>query len=362
MMDVIDSMGGCIYQPPILEAVAAKHYNKDVEHLTADERLETIRLADELARASLFIKNSNNKKYHQLKIKLSNDHVQGMTNSYPATMNAAYQMLTQFKAIVTNTAFTPSEGTSFAQTKKTTDHDLGFNKAKWEDRVCSLCGKKGHPPYPEWCTVAKAFNENPSLQSEFKETYLSTSDSDASKPSKRTTSRTASKDKDKQSKSKHSSKTPDSDTKKAIVHLMKAQEQQAKAQEKQAKQFAQLVKRLTPPSSENDSDNNYSSDEDNNLVFTMVEPTARNRRRSKNSRSAKNHRSAHSSSHSRKHATTRRAIPPPSDDDDHSDSSQSDASYSTTGTHSDPPDPGPSWVDVVKRRRHGHDQSNSFTF
>jgi hypothetical protein len=137
-------------------------------------------------------------------------------------MNAAYQMLTQFKAIVTNTTFTPSEGTSFAQTKKTTDHDLGFNKAKWEDRVCSLCGKKGHPPYPEWCTVAKAFNENPSLWSEFKETYLSTSDSEASKPSKRTTSRKAFKDKDKQSKSKHSSKTSDNDTKKAIAHLMKA--------------------------------------------------------------------------------------------------------------------------------------------
>jgi hypothetical protein len=136
---------------------------------------------------------------------------------------------------------------------------------------------------------------------------------------------------------------------------MKAQEKKAKAQEKQAKQFAQLVKRLTHPSSENDSNGNYYDDH----IFTMVKP-ARNRRPSKNRRSAKNPRSAHSSSHSRKHATTRRATPPPSDDDDHSDSSQSDASYSTT--HSDPPDPGPSWVDVVKRRRHGHDQSNSFTF
>jgi hypothetical protein len=164
MMDVIDSMGGCIYQPPILEAVAAKHYNKDVEHLAADKRLETIRLANELAQATLFIKNSNNKKYNQLKIKLSNDHVQGMTNSYPGTMNAAYQMLTQFKAIVTDTAITPSQGTSFAQTKKQSNQDPNqFNKEKWANHECALCGKKGHPPYPKPCSVAKAFEDNPSI-------------------------------------------------------------------------------------------------------------------------------------------------------------------------------------------------------
>jgi hypothetical protein len=52
MMDVIDSMGGCIYQPPILTTVAAKLYNKDVDHLTNDERQETIHLADKLAQAT----------------------------------------------------------------------------------------------------------------------------------------------------------------------------------------------------------------------------------------------------------------------------------------------------------------------
>jgi hypothetical protein len=87
-----------------------------------------------------------------------------MTNSYPGTMNVAYQMLTQFKAIVTDTAITPSQGTSFAQTKKQSDQDPNqFNKEKWADRECALCGKKGHPPYPKHCSVAKAFKDNPSI-------------------------------------------------------------------------------------------------------------------------------------------------------------------------------------------------------
>jgi hypothetical protein len=104
---------------------------------------------------------------------------------------------------------------------------------------------------------------------EFKETYLSTSDSGSDKSSrhKRTKARKPSKDTSSKSKSK-------STTKEAIVHLLKTQE-------KQAKQFAQLVKRLTPPSSENDSDDSYSSNEDDDHVFTMVETPARHRRSSK---------------------------------------------------------------------------------
>jgi hypothetical protein len=129
-------------------------------------------------------------------------------------MNAAYQMLTQFKAIVTDTAITPSQGTSFAQTKKQSDQDPNqFKKEKWADHECALCGKKGHPPYPKHCSVAKAFEDNPSIRSEFKETYLSTSNSSSDKSSrqKRTKARKPSKDKSSKSKSK-------STTKEAIVH------------------------------------------------------------------------------------------------------------------------------------------------
>jgi hypothetical protein len=267
-------------------------------------------------------------------------------------MNAAYQMLTQFKAIVTDTAITLSVNTSFAQTKKQSNQDPNqFNKEKWADRECSLCGKKGHPPYPKHCSVAKAFEDNPPIRSEFKETYLSTSDSSSGKSSRR--KRTKARKPPKETSSKSKSK---SSTKEAIVHLLKTQE-------KHAKQFAQLVKRLTPPSSKNNSDGSYLSDEDDDHVFTMIETPARNRRSSKKSRSAKNHRSARSSSHSRKHASNRHVTPPPSDsdDDDHSDSLQSDGSFGTTRSET-PPDPGPSWVKVVKRCRHGHNQSISFGF
>jgi hypothetical protein len=163
MADVISSMKGTIYQPPMLTTVAHRVYGKDVIALTPPEKQETIRLADELARATLFIENSNNKKYNQLKAKLSNDHVQGMTNNYPTTMTAAYQMLTQFKAIATDTVITPSEGTSFGQINKKLEHDTGYNKAKWDDHECALCGKMGHPPYSPYCSVAKAFEENPSI-------------------------------------------------------------------------------------------------------------------------------------------------------------------------------------------------------
>jgi hypothetical protein len=93
---------------------------------------------------------------------------------------------------------------------------------------------------------------------EFKETYLSHSESGSNKSSRRGCTKACKPSKeDTPSKSKSKSTT-----KEAIVHLLKAQE-------KQAKQFAQLVKRLTPPSSKNDSNGSSLFNEDDDHVFHL---------------------------------------------------------------------------------------------
>jgi hypothetical protein len=80
-MDVITSLGGCIYQPPMLESVSQRKYRKSYKTLTDAQKAEVETLADELTRATLFIHNSNPKKCLQLKNKLYNDHVQGQTDT-----------------------------------------------------------------------------------------------------------------------------------------------------------------------------------------------------------------------------------------------------------------------------------------
>jgi len=336
MMDVITALNGCIYQPPLLNTASQRQYQLPYHQLSADQKKDAVHLADEKARATLFIQNSNNKNFAQLKNKLYNDHVQGHTDSYPANMNAAYQMLKQYRSIrISDGTIVPNEGNSFAQTKHKSkpDHESGPDELhpKWKKYICPLCGKPGHPPYPEHCKVAKALSKDPTLRDKILQNKSADSDSSSHKSKSSRTPKTK-----KSSKLHKSSKTePSKSFEKAIANLQKTQD-------KQATMLTQLVRSMSSSSSsstEEDSPDNHNS-------FFQGAP-AHYRRSGRKHRSAQNSRSAPT------FYTNQPWSPPVSSDS----SAHIESPPKSSGRSPSPSSSAQrefSWVEVVKRARNGH--------
>ena len=157
--DVIQTMGGQLYRDSTLDIVANDTYNKSYDNLSIAQRVKARAQATELWKATLFITNSNQKKFEQLKKQLHNDYIGGDKNSYPTTFNDAYNRLNQYKTFGNITMTHATEGMAFAQ--KGGDNNNNNNtylgnstrdaKGKvipfqeWvKDKACTECGKVGH--------------------------------------------------------------------------------------------------------------------------------------------------------------------------------------------------------------------------
>ena len=201
--DVIQNMGGQLYRKPTLDIVSNEMHSRDYDQITDDdERKEIQEGATELWKASLFITNSNRTKFDQLKKELHNNYIGGEKKSYPSTFNGAYNRLSQHKTFGSYISG-ENQGTSFAQndTSKTDGNDSGsavdvneIRRApkKYEDWHCAVCGDKGHPPSPKYCSMVKAINSNKNLRNKIKasvenDSNSSGSDQSDSKPRKKKT-------------------------------------------------------------------------------------------------------------------------------------------------------------------------------
>jgi hypothetical protein len=281
MHEVVTTMGGHLSQPPTLHTVSKDKYQKSYDDITPTQQQVVSELAEEMTCAILFIHNSNGKRSFQLKNKLYNDYVQGQTDSYPDNMNAAYQMLKQYRSINVTIDIPPEQARSFTTKGKYTNKhsDSDSNRStdlhpKWEHYRCKFCGEKGHPPYATYCKAIRAIQKDPELLDKIKKASHNASDSDNSQSN-------GSKSK-KPKKSK--SQTESTKTKKAAI---------AAFQKTQHKQFTQMMNQLND--SPSDSSDCYSSDSESTEghgFFQTYEV-----KRAPKYRSAQKHRSVHIPKH-----------------------------------------------------------------
>jgi hypothetical protein len=94
---VIQNMGGQLYRNSTLDIASNDAYQKDYDNISRDKKEEIKEAATELWKASLFIVNSNQNKFDQLKKELHNDYISGDKHSYPTTFSNAYNCLNQHK-------------------------------------------------------------------------------------------------------------------------------------------------------------------------------------------------------------------------------------------------------------------------
>jgi uncharacterized membrane-anchored protein YhcB (DUF1043 family) len=127
--NVVESMGGQLYRGPTLDIISQKKYNTDYANLTNDaDKATTIEMATEMWKATLFITNSNQNRFDQLKKELHNNYIRGDENSYPSTLNEAYTRLNQHRSFSSVVSGGSATETSFAQKKSNYDSDRSSNK------------------------------------------------------------------------------------------------------------------------------------------------------------------------------------------------------------------------------------------
>ena len=108
-------MGGQLYRQPTLDIVSQEHYKKDFHRLSAQEQEDAHEKASEQWKATLFLVNSNPKKYDQLRKELHNEQIAGNDN-YPKTRNAAFTRFNQHKPYGSSAPLFSNEGHTFATT------------------------------------------------------------------------------------------------------------------------------------------------------------------------------------------------------------------------------------------------------
>jgi hypothetical protein len=187
---VIENMGGQLYRNSTLDIASNEVYKKDYDKLTDDEKNKIKEAATELWKASLFIINSNQSKFDQLKKELHNNYISGDIKSYPSTFNNAYNRLNQHKTFGHSTPG-DSQGSAFTQNKLShkkdksshngsdSDSDNGEIRQapkRFENWTCAVCGEQGHPPSPNYCRMVRAIKTDQTVRSKLKASIENDSD------------------------------------------------------------------------------------------------------------------------------------------------------------------------------------------
>jgi hypothetical protein len=165
-IDVIEHTGGSIGHEPGLNEYVATRNNIDYDHMDAAEEEDVQNESHERYLAVAFILGADKLRYGRLLESLENNFLQGQ-NRYPATVTAAYGLLTNWKQDPRNyvraigrvndgVSFTNVDGGDAKDGDVTLATDgqgkKGGNNSKKKDKLhitCRRCGEKGH--YSDKC-------------------------------------------------------------------------------------------------------------------------------------------------------------------------------------------------------------------
>jgi hypothetical protein len=205
---VVTSMGGQLYRASTLALVCEELKLGDFNKLDEAKQKEIIATAEERWKSVLFINNSNNTRFDQLKKQLQNEFLRGGDDDekkykYPKTMVEAYQLLNQYQPYASAAPAKTVEKVDVAfhqrETKQpaTTGNDSGKPKAiikaprRFKRFRCPICGKRGHVADERYCQMTRdiadqrrADNKNNGIMSDSSHDDSSDSSSSNSRPKK----------------------------------------------------------------------------------------------------------------------------------------------------------------------------------
>ena len=251
--------GGQLHRNSTLDIASNDACNKDCDKLTNAEKDKTKEAATELWKATLFISNSNQNKFDQLKKELHNNYISGDKHSYPNTFNNAYNRLNQHKTFG-KTIQRASEGTAFTQRHKPSnkssqkgsdsdsDNDTGELRKppkRFADWTCAVCGEDGHPPSPNYCPMVRAIKTNKTLRSKLKASIENDSDNDSQQSnSKSRKKKTTPKGKDKKSEKNKQAELINQVTEKVLTQMRKYNQEQSSSESSQSDESAETNSEL----------------------------------------------------------------------------------------------------------------------
>ena len=142
LCDVATSYNGQIYDQAIIDIVTKdEHPGTSYASLTAVQKAEMVTAAHDVCLATMFIAQSDRRRYGRLSEDLENSFTKG-NNDYPRDLVQAYRLISEYKNW--NQKFTSPDptGVAFAQKGKTGKPKTAEDWHK--DAVCHNCNEKGH--------------------------------------------------------------------------------------------------------------------------------------------------------------------------------------------------------------------------
>ena len=143
LVDVATTYNGEIYDTAIVAICSEKLYPNIVwANLTDAQQDAASSAANELYLATIFIAQSDRRRYGKLQEELENSFTKG-NNDYPDNLVKAYHLMNEYKNWQPRAAVPEASGVAFAQKAKKGKKDS--TKDDWQkEATCHNCQKKGH--------------------------------------------------------------------------------------------------------------------------------------------------------------------------------------------------------------------------
>ena len=141
LVDVALTYNGQLHDQAIVDIVTEKlHPGTDYEDATDAQKIIIQAAAADLYLATMFIYQSDRKRFGKLSEDLENSFTKG-NNDYPDNLVSAYHLINEYKNFQPKTSVPSPTGVAFSQKSDKTDKSLEAWKKK---QNCHHCGVKGH--------------------------------------------------------------------------------------------------------------------------------------------------------------------------------------------------------------------------